>query len=122
MAFNEIIAAIDPNNSTTTCFYIDGQGGSGKTYLYEMLLAYIRWQGKIALPFATTGIALALLKGGRTVHAGFKLPVPLTETSVSRMNSNSNDALCLKNSSLIIKDEISMLPNHGLRCVNLLLK
>jgi PIF1-like helicase len=38
------------------------------------------------------------------------------------MNSNSKDALCLKKSSLIIIDEISMLPNHGLWCVNLLLK
>ncbi|GBM31756.1 hypothetical protein AVEN_56874-1 [Araneus ventricosus] len=66
----------------TTDIFLDGPGGFGKTFLYSTLLSFIRCKGDIALPFATTSIAATLLKGGETVHSGFKLPVPLLDTSV----------------------------------------
>ena len=74
------------------------------------------------LPFATTGIAATLLKGGRTVHNGFKLPVPLLDTSVSSMRMNSPDAKILRDANLIVIDEITMLPKNGLRCIDKLLR
>ena len=58
------------------CFYLDGPGGSGKTYLYNALLKSIEARNAIALPFATTGLAALLMKGGRTVHSGFKVNIP----------------------------------------------
>ena len=73
------------------------------------------------LPFATTGIAATLLKGGRTVHSGFKLPVPLLDTSVSSMRLTSPEAEVLRQASLIIVDEITMLDKNGLRCIDKLL-
>lgn len=47
------------------------------------------------LPYATTGIAAPLLKGGRTVHSGFKLPIPIAETSTSRMRIQSEETNCI---------------------------
>jgi hypothetical protein len=120
-AFNKIIEAIDNQGTASRCFYLDGPGGSGKTFLYKTLMAYLRGQGKVVLPFATTGIAGTLLKGGRTVHSGFKLPVPLLDTSVSSMRLNSAEAHTLRQASLIIIDEITMLPKNGLRCIDKLL-
>ena len=94
----------------------------GKTFLYATLMAFIRGRGQNVLPYATTGIAGTLLKGGRTVHSGFKLPVPLLETSVSSMRLNSPEASVLREAVLLIIDEITMLPKHGLRCIEKLLR
>ena len=56
-AFNKIIAAIDNNQVSERFFYLDGLGGSGKTYLHTTLISYVRGREQIASPFATTGIA-----------------------------------------------------------------
>lgn len=120
-AFNQIMAAID-NENQRRFFYLDGPGGSGKTFLYCTLMSVLRGNGSIVLPFATTGIAATLLPGGRTCHSGFKLPVPLLDTSVSGMRPRSAEAQILKEADLIIIDEITMLPKHGLRCIDLLLQ
>lgn len=121
-AFGKIINAIDNEDVQDRCFYLDGPGGSGKTFLYTTMMSFIRGRGQIVLPFATTGIAGTLLNGGRTVHSGFKLPVPLLENSVSSMRLNSPEATVLRQASLIIIDEITMLPKHGLRCIEKLLR
>ena len=41
-AFNEIISAIDNDLNENRCFYLDGPGGSGKTFLYTTLMPFIR--------------------------------------------------------------------------------
>ncbi len=120
--FGKIVGAIEDADIEHRYFYLDGPGGSGKTFLYTTLMAFIRGRGQVVLPFATTGIAATLLKGGRTVHSGFKLPVPLLDTSVSSMRMTSPEAEVLRQSSLIIIDEITMLPKNGLRCIEKLLR
>lgn len=121
-AFDIIRDALDFDNGEARCFFIDGPGGSGKTFLYKTLLAFVRGRDEIAMPFATTGIAGTLLKGGRTVHSGFKLPVPILDTSVSSMRLNSNEATILREARLIIIDEATMLYKDGLRCIDRLLR
>ena len=56
-------------------FFIIGPGGTGKTFLYSLLLALVRSAGHIALPVASSGIAALLLAGGKTAHSRLKLPV-----------------------------------------------
>ncbi|KAL0344192.1 UNVERIFIED_CONTAM: hypothetical protein Sangu_1306600 [Sesamum angustifolium] len=63
-AFNIITEKIYSSSSGT--YFIDGPGGSGKTFLYRALLADVRSRGYIALAVATSGVAAALLPGGRT--------------------------------------------------------
>ena len=121
-AFSKIIEAVENPHQQIRYFFLDGPGGSGKTYLYATLLSFVRGKGQIALPFATTGIATTMLKGGRTVHSGFQLPVPLLETSVSSMRTASPAAEELRQAVLIIVDEITMLPKYGLNCIDLLLR
>ncbi|CAF2129886.1 unnamed protein product [Rotaria magnacalcarata] len=43
-------------------------GGTGKTFVINLLLAKIRHQSKIAIAVASSGIAATLLNGGRTAH------------------------------------------------------
>jgi hypothetical protein len=92
-AFQKVIQAVKDDDSSYKCFYLDGPGGSGKTFLYTTLLSVTRGQGKNVLPFATTGIAATLVKGECTVHSGLKLPEPLIETSVSNKIDITRDRI-----------------------------
>ncbi|GBL73242.1 hypothetical protein AVEN_159297-1 [Araneus ventricosus] len=89
----------------TIDIFLDEPGGSGKTFLYSTLLSFIRGRGDIALPFPTTDKAATVLKGGRTIHSGFKLPVPLLDTSVSSMRPHLRTQInCVKQcTSLLMK-------------------
>ena len=64
-----------PFPDVPTCFFVDGLGGSGKTFLYNTLLSSIRADNGIALAVASSGIAALLLEGGWTAHSRFKIPV-----------------------------------------------
>jgi DNA helicase HerA-like ATPase len=57
---------------------VDGSSGTGKTYLYRVLLAMLRSQDKIAVATATSGVAASLIPRGRTIHSRFNIPRILT--------------------------------------------
>ncbi|UYV81456.1 hypothetical protein LAZ67_20001240 [Cordylochernes scorpioides] len=122
LAFEAIMSTIDDNSLPQRLFFLDGPGGSGKTFLYKTLLSTIRGNNGIALPVASTGIAANLLEGGRTYHSQFKLPVPLLDTSTSSMRMTSDDAKQIREANVIIYDEATMAPKDALRCINNLLK
>ncbi|XP_073029440.1 uncharacterized protein [Primulina eburnea] len=67
IAFDTIVESIMQNQSKL--FFIDGPGGTGKTFLYRSMLAHLRKTGKIIIAVATSGIAATLLQGGRTAHS-----------------------------------------------------
>ncbi|RLU21806.1 hypothetical protein DMN91_006182 [Ooceraea biroi] len=121
-AFDSVMAAVYTDSSPGNCFYLDGPSGSGKTHLYKTLLSVVRGKGDTVLPVASTGIAVTLLKGGRTYHSQFKLPIPLVETFTSNMRLISIDATLIKEAQLIIWDEATMAPCHALNTVDKLLK
>ncbi|XP_027152040.1 uncharacterized protein LOC113752100 [Coffea eugenioides] len=61
-------------------FFVDGPGGTGKTFLYRALLATLRSQNHVALAVATSGIAASILPSGRTAHSRFKIPLDFSKT------------------------------------------
>ena len=65
-------------------FFENGPGGMGKTFLYRLLLANVRAQGKVALAVTSSGIVALLMEGGRTAHSNFKIPTLANETSTCR--------------------------------------
>lgn len=54
---------------------MDAPGGTGKTFLVNLVLAKVRQSGKKTLAVAASGIAANLLNDGKTVHSTFKLPL-----------------------------------------------
>ena len=74
--------------------------------------------GKIALAVASSGIAAELLQGGRTTHLCFKIPIPINESSMCNISLQSNDAKLLRETSLIMWDEIMMSHVHQVDCVD----
>ena len=117
--FDEVIRSISQNRGKL--IFIDGPAGSGKTFIYQVIISYLRGMNKTVTATATTGIAADLI-GGRTLHSVMKLPVPVHENTISSMKMDSQDAQKLRNTSLIIVDEVSMLSKYVLEAVDELLK
>src|SRR5690606_12586661 len=55
--------------------FVQGKGGSGKTWLMKRLLAEIRARDGIAQVCAATGLAATLYLNGTTAHSLFRIPV-----------------------------------------------
>ena len=72
--FNCIMTAINDSGVEQRAFFIDGPGGTGKTYLYNILLAKVRSQRHIALATASSGIAALLLTQCFLTFSDFRTP------------------------------------------------
>jgi hypothetical protein len=103
-------------------YFLDGPGGSGKTMCYNTLISWCRGQGIKIASSAWTGIAATLLKGGRTCHNLFKLPVPILDTSVCKVSPTSSHADFLRSVTVFIIDEASMVPANALRAIDTMLQ
>ncbi|CAM4815698.1 unnamed protein product [Rotaria magnacalcarata] len=119
----KILGAYHRRSATTaSCFFIDGPGGTGKTYLYNTLCHLFRGQGVSVLTVAWTRIAANLLSEGRTVHSRFKLPVPLLETSTSSIRPNTKEVDTIGKTDVVIWDEAPMAPSYALKAADILLR
>ena len=90
-------------------FFVDGFGGSGKTYLWSAVSFRLRSEDKIVLNVASSGIASLLLPGGRTAHSQFMIPLVLVEETSCKIDKDSKKAELLQMASLIIWDEALMI-------------
>ncbi|CAF2140761.1 unnamed protein product [Rotaria magnacalcarata] len=71
LAVDKILGTHHGRSATTvSCFFIDGPGGTGKTYLYNTLCHLFKGPGVSVLTVAWTGIAPNLLAEGRTLGNG----------------------------------------------------
>lgn len=104
--FNQILQSND--NKIGEVFFVNGSGGTGKTYLWRKLCYSLRSKQKIALTVASSGIAALLLPGGRTAHSRFKIPLQLFDDSCCSISKRSDLAGLIKETSLIIWDEAPM--------------
>lgn len=101
-------------------FFIDAPGGTGKTFLLNLLLTKVRLTNNIALAVASSGIAATLLDGGRTAHSMFSLPLDLTrqEKPLCNIKKDSAKAKLLQNCKLIIWDEATMSHKKAMEAVD----
>ena len=93
-------------NNIEKSFVVNSPGGYGKTFAFTVLAAKLRCEGKIVLNVATTGLAAQNLQGGRTAHSRFKIPIPIHEDSTCGIKAQSDLAKLIKETSLIIWDEV----------------
>uniref|UniRef100_K3ZCL8 ATP-dependent DNA helicase n=1 Tax=Setaria italica TaxID=4555 RepID=K3ZCL8_SETIT len=115
-AYNEILTAVDRDGGGL--FFVDGPGGTGKTFLYRALLATVRGQGKIALATATSGVAASIMPGGRTTHSRFKIPLRIDDGAICSFTKQSGTAKLLQVASLIIWDEASMTKRQAIEALD----
>jgi hypothetical protein len=78
--YEEILDHVLKN--TGQAFFVDGPGGTGKTYLYKVLIAKVRSMDLIDVATATSGIAASIIPGGCTAHSQFKIPIKLSDNTM----------------------------------------
>jgi len=112
--YDNVMAAVDRR-----AFFVDGLGGTGKTFLYSYLLSTVCAQGRVAIVVASSGIAALLLDGGRTAHSRFKIPVQgLNITSTCYISRDFELTTLLQAAALIVWDEVVMMHRHVFEAVN----
>ncbi|CAO3618552.1 unnamed protein product [Mucor hiemalis] len=112
--------ALDKNRnySVPNVYFVDGPGGTGKTFLFNALLDAVRRTNKIAISVASSGTAALLLKGGRTAHSVFRIPLEVTSRSMCDITPRCDIAKYIKEAQLIVWDECSMISKHLIETVD----
>jgi hypothetical protein len=100
-------------------FFLEGPGGTGKTFVYRAVCNRIRGHELIVLCVASSGIAALLLPGGRTAHSTFHIPIRLLdEHSRCAINKESDYADMLRQVRLIVWDEAGNQDRYALEAVD----
>ncbi|XP_062230178.1 uncharacterized protein LOC133927804 [Phragmites australis] len=113
-AYDEILSAVDSDEGGV--FFVDGSGGTGKTFLCKALLATIRGQNKIAVATATSGVVASIMPGGRTAHSRFKISLSIDDGA--SFTKHSGIAKLLRTACLIIWDEASMTKRQAVEALD----
>jgi ATP-dependent DNA helicase PIF1 len=117
--FDQICATVrNSDNIQETTFFIDGPGGTGKTYLYNTVLKYLRNVGFNWMAMASSGIAACLLDEGKTAHSTLAIPLEINEVSACNFGARSKIAHALQNTHLIIWDDAPMASRFAIEAVD----
>jgi hypothetical protein len=111
-AFNRVIESVEKKLGKV--FFLSGAGGTGKTFVYNTLAHHLRGEFCIVLCVASSGISALLLRGGRTAHSVFKIPIDgLNDESTCGIPKESLRAGLMRLTKLCIWDEA---PMHNRKC------
>ena len=111
ICFDTIIKNITEHPESAQ-FLIQRPVGTGKTFFYKTLCNYLRAQKKIVLCVASSGIAALFLPGRMISHSRFKIPLIVNEDSICRFTGSFYLYEVLKQTSLIIWNEVFMQNKH----------
>jgi hypothetical protein len=88
--------------------FVEGHGGTSKTYLWKAITTKIRPVSKIVLAVTSCGIIALLLEGGRTTHSRFHILLNISDESTCDIKQGTNLAALLNKTSLILWDVAPM--------------
>ncbi|CAN0904880.1 ATP-dependent DNA helicase PIF1 [Linum grandiflorum] len=116
LAHDAILSSIQEDKGKL--FFLYGHGGTGKTFLYNCIIAKVRSLGKIALVVASSGIAATLLPGGVTAHSRFKIPIDVDHASTCSIKKGTSLARLMEQATLIVWDEAPMVHRLSFEAVD----
>jgi hypothetical protein len=105
-------------NRKKIVFFVNGPGGTGKTFLYRCLIATVRSEGLIAVATATFGIAASIMPGGHTAHSVFKISIKISDGSIFKFSKQSDTVDLLHRAALIIWDEVAMTKGQSIETLD----
>ncbi|GJW64668.1 ATP-dependent DNA helicase PIF1-like protein [Tanacetum coccineum] len=92
LIYEQVIESV--HNQRGQFYFVYGPGGTGKTFLYNTIIARLRTERKIVLAVASSG--------GRTAHSRFIIPLELLENNTCGIKQNTHLAEIMKDVQLII--------------------
>jgi hypothetical protein len=95
-------------SGSASFFFVCGHGGTGKTFLWNAIIAKLRSEKKIVLAVASLGVASLLLPRGHTAHSRFKIPFDINDTVKCKVKRGTMLAELIQVATLIIWDEAPM--------------
>ncbi|XP_071708683.1 uncharacterized protein [Rutidosis leptorrhynchoides] len=113
-------------------FFLYGPGGTGKTFVYKIILTKLRFEKLIALAIASsdkppymTNIMrrrFTTFTGGRTAHSRFVIRFELMENSTCRIKQKTHLGELMQEVRLIIWDEVPMTQRFAFEALDKTLK
>lgn len=103
--------------------FLTGAAGSGKTYLLNQYIKYLKSNHVLVGITASTGIA-ATHMNGKTIHSWAHIGIKdvLTSSDLNHIASREDYRTKILNTKVLIIDEVSMLHNYRLDMVNQVLQ
>lgn len=104
---------------TGVCVFLTGEPGSGKTFVINEYVRYLKKAKVEVAVTASTGIAATHL-GGMTIHSwsGIGIKKSLSNWDLDHIASNKRVVGRMKRTKVLVIDEISMLDGKILECVD----
>ncbi|CAN0837892.1 ATP-dependent DNA helicase PIF1 [Linum grandiflorum] len=106
LAHDAILSSLQ--NKKGQLYFLYGHGGTGKTFLYNCIIAKV----------ASSGIAATLLPGGVTAHSRFKIPIDVDHASTCAIKKGTSLARLVEQTSLIVWDEAPMVHRLSFEAVD----
>jgi len=118
--FCAIVNADDSNHKE--CIFVYVSGKTGKTYLWNVIVAVLRSKGKIILSVASSGIAALLLPFDKTAHTMCRISINLIKAAYYSFSKHSELADLIWQTLLIIYDEAPISHRWVIEIINRTLK
>jgi ATP-dependent DNA helicase PIF1 len=99
-AYNGVIDAYAAHHAKV--IFSDGLGGTGKTYIENLILNDVRSRGDIALVVTSSGNTTLLLLGGQMAHSYLKIPIALDHTSFCYIRKQDDLVVLIRQTKLIV--------------------
>eukprot|EP00922_Rhytidocystis_sp_ex-Travisia-forbesii_P012067 GHVS01018082.1.p1 GENE.GHVS01018082.1~~GHVS01018082.1.p1 ORF type:complete len:239 (-),score=4.13 GHVS01018082.1:176-892(-) len=99
--------------------FVDAPGGTGKTFIFNLLLDLASYHDLSSMATASSGIASTLLTNGSTAHYAFKLPIPPTHGTACRFTPRDSTGRRLLHTHLIIWDEAPMMHKWNMESLDI---
>ena len=104
--YEMIMRSVELDEGKTFC--LSASGGTGKTYIINVILDFLRSSNKIALVTTISGIAATLFHNGRTLHSRFKIPLHIKENSICGFSKRYATGQIMQQAHLLVIDEKTM--------------
>jgi hypothetical protein len=114
--YNGVIDAYAAHHAKV--IFIDGPGGTNKTYIENLILNVVCLCGDITLVVASSGIAALLLSRGQTAHSYLKIPIALNHTSLCYIHKQDDLTVLIRQTKLILWDEAPMINKLAFEAVD----
>jgi ATP-dependent DNA helicase PIF1 len=116
--YDNVMNLVQSTQHDSRIIFVDGPGGTGKTFLFNAMLDSVRRSQGIYIAVAASGTAALLLKGGKTAHSTFKIPIEVDSTTYCSIKTISPLGDLIRSAKLIIWDKASMISRDILEAVD----